>query len=150
MQVLALAAAVGGAIMFFFDPTSGRRRRALLRDRTAGIARRRVSGAARAGRAVGAEAYGVTQKLTHLREEPKFDLDDNTLRDKVETEIFRDADVPKGQINVNAQDGVIQLRGEVPHPELIRELAEKARKVQGVRDVENLLHLPKTPAPMHQ
>ena len=150
MQVLALAAAVGAAIMFFLDPTSGRRRRALLRDRSAGMLRRRARGAARAGRAVGAEAYGVTQKVTHLREEPKIDLDDNTLRDKVETEIFRDPDVPKGQINVNAQNGVIQLRGEVPHPEMIRDLVEKTRSVQGVQDVENLLHLPKTPAPMHQ
>jgi osmotically-inducible protein OsmY len=150
MQVLALVAALGAAVMFFFDPASGRRRRALLRDRTAGMARRRARAAARTGRAVGAEVYGVAQKATHLREEPKGDLDDNTLRAKVETELFRDPDVPKGQINVNAQNGVIQLRGEVEHPEMIRELVEKARKVQGVEDVENLLHLPKTAAPMHQ
>jgi osmotically-inducible protein OsmY len=136
--------------MFFFDPASGRRRRALVRDRTAGIVRRRAREAARAGRAVGAEAYGVTQKVKHLREEPKGELDDNTLRAKVETELFRDADVPKGQINVNVQEGVIQLRGEVPDPEMIRDLVEKARSIQGVRDVENLLHLPGTPAAMHQ
>jgi osmotically-inducible protein OsmY len=150
MQVLALVAALGAAVMFFFDPTSGRRRRALLRDRTAGMARRRARAAARTGRGVGAEVYGVAQKATHLREEPKGDLDDNTLRAKVETELFRDPDVPKGQINVNAQNGVVQLRGEVDHPEMIRALAEKARKVHGVQDVENLLHLPQTPAPMHQ
>jgi osmotically-inducible protein OsmY len=149
MRVLALAAAFGAALMFFFDPASGRRRRALVRDRTAGTARRRARAVARSGRAVGSEVYGVAKKATHLREEPK-DLDDNTLRAKVETELFRDQDVPKGQINVNAQNGVIQLRGEVEDPEMIRELVEKARKVQGVQDVENLLHLPKRPAPMHQ
>jgi osmotically-inducible protein OsmY len=148
MQVLALVAALGAAVMFFFDPTSGRRRRALLRDRTAGMARRRARAAARTGRAVGAEVYGVAQKATHLREEPKADLDDNTLRAKVETELFRDPDVPKGQINVNAQNGVIQLRGEVDSPELIDELVERARKIQGVKDVESLLHLPGAEAPM--
>ena len=150
MKVLALAAALGAALMFFFDPASGRRRRALLRDRSAGTARRRARSVERTGRAVGAEVYGVAKKATHLREEPKGDLDDNTLRAKVETELFRDPDVPKGQINVNAQNGVIQLRGEVEHQEMIRDLVEKARKVQGVQDVENLLHLPQTPAPMHQ
>ena len=40
--------------------------------------------------------------------------------------------------------------GEAPTPELITELVEKARAVQGVRDVESLLHLPGTPAPMHE
>ncbi len=150
MKVLALAAAFGAAVMFFFDPASGRRRRALLRDRSVRTARRRALSVARSGRAVSAEVYGVAKKATHLREEPKGDLDDNTLRAKVETELFRDPDVPKGHINVNAQNGVIQLRGEVERPEMIRELVEKARKVQGVQDVENLLHLPKTAAPMHQ
>ena len=35
-------------------------------------------------------------------------------------------------------------------PELIEALEAKVRKVQGVRDVENLLHLPGTEAPVHQ
>jgi len=85
----------------------------------------------------------------HLREEPKPDLNDPTIEAKVETELFREPHVPKGQINVNVQDGVVQLRGEVDRPELIEELVAKARAVQGVRDVENLLHLPGTEAPMH-
>ncbi len=53
-------------------------------------------------------------------------------------------------MNVNVADGVVQLRGEVQGPGLINELVEKARHVQGVRDVESFLHLPKTPAPMDQ
>ena len=31
-----------------------------------------------------------------------------------------------------------------------RHLVERTRKAQGVRDVESLLHLPGTPAPMHE
>jgi len=33
---------------------------------------------------------------------------------------------------------------------MLNDLVAKTRKVQGVRDVESLLHLPGTPAPMHQ
>ncbi len=104
----------------------------------------------RAGRGVGAEAYGVGQRADARAASSRRRFDDVTLKNKVETEIFRDADAPKGQVDVNAQDGVVQLRGEVESPQLIDELVERARSVQGVRDVENLLHVPGTPAPMHQ
>ncbi len=100
----------------------------------------------RLARGVAAEAYGVAQKATHLKEEPK-EFDDATLAHKVETEIFRDADVPKGQINVNAENGVIVLRGQVEQPDMIAALEQKTRKVQGVRDVQNLLHTPGQEAP---
>jgi osmotically-inducible protein OsmY len=41
------------------------------------------------------------------------------------------------------------LRGEVDSWEIVDDLVEQARAVQGVRDVENLLHLPGQPAPTH-
>ena len=66
---------------------------------------------------------------------------------KVETEIFRDSDIPKGRINVNAENGKVVLRGEVEEPELIKDLEKRTKKVQGVQEVENLLHVPGTPAP---
>jgi osmotically-inducible protein OsmY len=67
----------------------------------------------------------------------------------VETELFRPADVPKGQINVNVENGVVVLRGEVDSWDMVDDLVGRAREVQGVRDVENLLHLPGQPAPTH-
>jgi gas vesicle protein len=141
--------AAGALGALFFDPQQGRRRRAMLVDRTGALFRSTGRRAERAGRGVGARVYGMSQQMQHLQEEPK-DFDDATLTRKVETEIFRDADVPKGQIDVNVQKGIVQLRGEVPNPDLLNDLVEKTRKVQGVRDVENLLHLPGTPAPMHE
>ena len=149
MKVLALAAAVGAAVTYFLDPQSGRRRRAMTRDRVGSFFRRRGRRVERLAHGAAAEAYALKQKATHLREEPK-DYNDPTLESKVESEIFRDPEVPKGQINVNAREGVIVLRGEVPHQEMIDDLVQKARAVQGVRDVENLLHVPGTEAPMHQ
>jgi osmotically-inducible protein OsmY len=84
----------------------------------------------------------MTQKAAHRSEEPKPQPDDVTLARKVETEIFREPDVPKGKINVNAENGKIVLRGEVDSPELIEDLVSKARSVQGVQEVESLLHTP--------
>ena len=118
-------------------------------DRSGGLFRTGARRAERAGRGVAAEAYGVSQKAQHLREEPK-EFDDATLANKVRSEALRGDDFPVGGINVNVQDGVVQLRGEVQQPELINELVDRVRSVQGVRDVENLLHLPGTKAPMHE
>jgi len=75
------------------------------------------------------------------------DLDDVGLARKVETVIFRDDSVPKGKIDVNAADGVVWLRGEAQTPEMIKALAQEAAAIPEVKGVENLLHLPKTPAP---
>jgi osmotically-inducible protein OsmY len=143
MRKLLFGGALGGALAYFFDPQSGSRRRNVTRDRVVAFFRRTL----RKRRAVTQTAYAAKQKVRHLREEEKPQPDDVTLARKVETEIFRGADAPKGQVNVNAVDGVVELRGEVGRPEIVNELEERARKVQGVRDVRNLLHTPGTPAP---
>jgi osmotically-inducible protein OsmY len=146
MGLLALGAGLGALLAHFFDRENGRRRRQQAIDRTKSVARKR---AARAARAVTSQTYGVAKKVQHLREEPK-EFDDATLADKVRSEAFRGEDVRTGEINLNVQDGIVQLRGEVARPDLINELVDRVRKVHGVRDVENLLHLPGTEAPMHE
>src|SRR5690606_1959662 len=78
---------------------------------------------------------------------PPKDLDDATIARKVESAIFRDRKIAKGKVDVNVADGVVWLRGEVKRPELVTEAEDRARAVPEVREVENLLHLPKTPAP---
>jgi osmotically-inducible protein OsmY len=141
MPLYVLAAAIGAAIAYLFDPESGRRRRKILSDKAGKFARQ---GGQRAQDAA-AQAGGMKQKATHLKEQKKPQPDDVTLARKVET--FGDADVPKGKINVNVEDGVVYLRGELEQPDLIQDLESQARKVQGVRDVENLLHTPGDEAP---
>src|SRR5690349_23332519 len=74
-------------------------------------------------------------------------LDDVTITRKVETEIFRSNKVAKGKISVNTADGVVWLRGEVKNPQQVKDLEAKAAAIPEVKRVENLLHLPKTPAP---
>jgi osmotically-inducible protein OsmY len=145
MPTFILAGAIGAAIAYLFDPQNGRRRRKMAADRAGALFRSTGRSAAQAGRGVASQAQGAAQAVKHRDEEPK-ELDDVTLARKVETEIFRDAEVPKGQINVNVEDGVVYLRGEVER-DLIEDLAQKTRSVQGVLGVENLLHAPGEPAP---
>jgi osmotically-inducible protein OsmY len=129
---------LGALLAYFFDPDNGRRRRALARDRF----RAKFGQMSQRAEQASAKAEAVKQKATHLKEKEKPQPDDVTLARKVETEIFRDADVPKGQINVNAENGKIVLRGEVEKPAMIKDLEKRAKKVQGVAEVENLLHTP--------
>src|SRR3954462_10674097 len=73
-------------------------------------------------------------------------LDDATITDKVETILFRDDAIDKGKIDVNTVDGVVWLRGQAKTPEQIKAIEAKALDIPEVKQVENLLHLPKTPA----
>jgi len=75
------------------------------------------------------------------------DVDDVTLARKVETEIFRSADAPKGDVSVDVQAGIANLRGTVADDEWIARLGDDAKKVDGIKGVNNLLHRPGTPAP---
>jgi osmotically-inducible protein OsmY len=90
-------------------------------------------------------AQGVTPGAG--REPAEERLNDPALARKVESEIFRDDQIEKGNISVNAEYGVIFLRGEVPSEDVRTELATRARAVDGVRAVENLTHLPGEDAP---
>jgi len=149
-RLFAFGAAMGAALAYFFDPETGNRRRSMTRDRVLAFFRRTGRKAGRAGQAAKSQAYGVTQKAVHLKDRTNDQPDDATLAHKVETELFRDADVPKGDINVNAEDGVVYLRGQVADEGLAEALGKSARKIQGVREVENLLRTPGTPAPTKQ
>jgi osmotically-inducible protein OsmY len=146
MRRIPIIAVIGAALMYFFDPTDGKRRRHALVDRTGGLFRGTGRKAGRAGGKVTSQAKGLTQKAKHIREERKPEPNDATLKAKVESEIFRDPEVPKGKIDVNAENGVVYLRGEADGPELIETLEKQVRKVEGVQGVEVLLHLPGEPA----
>lgn len=141
-----LAGTVGAALAFFLDPERGRGRRAMARDRIAATVRRLGRRGGRLARRAESEAYGAWQRASHLTPENP-PTDDETLKQKVETELFGRPDVEKGKIVVNVEDGVVVLRGEVANAEQMTDLAEQALKVPGVAGVQNLLHLPEESAP---
>jgi hypothetical protein len=117
-------------------------------DRGMGILRRTSRRTERLGRRLASDAGGAVRRAqSAARRAPKPGMDDVTLARKVETELFRGADAPKGTVNVSVVAGVVELRGQVKRPEDVRALEDRARKIPEVRGVENLLHLPGTPSP---
>lgn len=98
------------------------------------------------------KAKGAAQSATPGagREPAEERLNDPALARKVESEVFRDDTLPKGDISVNAEYGVIYLRGQITDREAMDKVVERARGVSGVRGVENLTHLPTEAAPTKQ
>jgi hypothetical protein len=148
----ALAAATAGGVAagvlleYFLDPAAGRRRRHQARDRAASRVRRGERRIATRARRAESHAVGIGRRTLNARRRTE-PLDDVTLTQKVQSELFRRAGIDKGHISVNAEDGVVFLRGTMEHTADIQRLGEAARAIAGVREVENLLHVPGTPAP---
>lgn len=134
----------GGALLaYLFDPRMGRTRRAKLQDQVGGIFRRTRREAERKAE----YAKGQLEGLRHVGSSDSPPPSDQALVDKVESEVLSRWNYPKGSINVNAVDGVVELRGTCETPEQINDLERDVRGVTGVVDVRNFLHLPNTPAP---
>ncbi|HEX2140921.1 MAG TPA: BON domain-containing protein [Candidatus Limnocylindria bacterium] len=147
--LVGLMGALGGAVAaFLLDPQRGRTRRIQLGDRTAALARDVGREVERRRRAVTSTVAGKAEAARHAGEEGPLP-NDEALAAKVETELFRDPDVPKGGININVEQGRVVLRGEVPDDGMRKKLEKSAAAIPGVWDVENLLHLPGEPAPTY-
>ena len=140
-----LGLGTGLAIGYFFDPDNGNRRRKIARDRVVALFRTSAQRGARLGRYAASETYGKLQRVR--RAGPSSPPpNDATLARKVESEVLG-ASPLKGKVSVNAEHGVVVLRGEVESEDDGRTLEEQVRAVSGVQDVRNLLHTPGTPAP---
>lgn len=137
---LLLAGAVGAVLAFLLDPDRGRRRRAVGRDKLFKLARRGGRQVGRLARHTASDVHGLAERVTH-EGEAEFDVDDATLSQRVQSEIFRDPGIPKGKVNVNVENGVVVLRGELDSADQITILEEQARRIPGVLDVRSLLHV---------
>jgi osmotically-inducible protein OsmY len=132
---------------YFLDPRTGRRRRHTARDRALSRLRRGERRAITRARRAESHAVGVARRTINAQRRAEESPDDLTLAQKVESQLFRRANVPKGKISVNAEEGVVFLRGVMERHEDIERMGEEARRIEGVRAVENLVHPPGTPAP---
>lgn len=143
MAKVAIGAALGAAGMYLFDPQQGRSRRARLQQQIGARGRR----AAREAERKAEYARGQAEGLRHVGRPESTPENDSVLTHKVESEVLSRSRYPKGQISVNAVDGVVEMRGTCDTQGQIDELEARVRKVTGVIDVHNFLHLPGTPAP---
>jgi BON domain len=121
---------------------SANRRRARMRDRLshdAHVVRRRSSAARRyvGGRFAGAaHAVAVATHLTHLQAPP----DTNAfLKQRVESELGHDQDLPLAALNLDVVDAVVHVRGTIPDVETARRLLRRVAAVDGVRGVVSMM-----------
>ena len=115
---LLLGGLLGAGVLYFLDPEKGEERRQTLMGMTP------LGGG------------GMEEQVAK----------DQMVTGRVETELFRDASVPKGQVTVNTVDGVVYLRGTASSQEQIAELEQRIKRIEGVEAVINLLRLPTTAA----
>jgi osmotically-inducible protein OsmY len=146
---VAAGAVAGAAGAYFLDPQSGKRRRHVAFDRARSLMRKGAAEGERKARHAAGAAKGAAYEAGGAGDGAE-ELPDPDLANKVRTEIFRDADAPKGEVNVNAENGVVYLRGEIASRDRIDALVGAAREVEGVRDVVSLLHPPDEPAPVKE
>jgi hypothetical protein len=137
---------IGAALAYFFDPDRGRTRRARASDQVGAALRSTGRRAGRTRRRLSARTAGMVEKARYQRHDYQAP-NDATLAHKVESELFGRPEVPKGRINVNAEQGVVVLRGQVETTEQIDQIEEATRQIEGVTRVENLLHVAGTAAP---
>ena len=115
---LLLGGLLGAGALYFLDPEKGEERRQTLMGMTP------LGGG------------GMEEQVAR----------DQMVTGRVETELFRDATVPRGQVTVNTVDGVVYLRGTASSQEQIAEIEQRVKRIEGVEAVINLLRLPSTAA----
>jgi hypothetical protein len=144
VAALLVAGGLGALAQYLF--IGGRRaarRRHTARDRAGAALRRGGRAAVHRTKYLEGVGAGVAHKAAHAlpgvgahKEQP----DDVTLAQKVESIAFRKAHVPKEHVNVNAENGIVYLRGWLEREDEIAALVRMAAAVEGVQRVENLLH----------
>lgn len=121
--------ALGAGLMYMLDPNTGRRRRALTRDRAGRLARRTAERAHALAQRAADRAKGI------IGASDEEWVDDQALAARVRSELGRAVSHP-ASLHVDAVDGCVTLRGPVFAWEAEPALAavENTRGVCGVED----------------
>ncbi|HWI24110.1 MAG TPA: BON domain-containing protein [Lysobacter sp.] len=132
---IAAAFAAGAAAMYYLDPETGRRRRALVRDR--GIAARHdlEDYASAASRRTSDKLQGTAARTrSRVSREP---VDDEQLHDRIRSRLGHVVERP-GDIEVQVRDGYVVLSGSADEEE-IDQLVSAVTAIKGVEGVDNLV-----------
>jgi osmotically-inducible protein OsmY len=133
---------VGAALMYFFDPDRGKRRRALVRDKVESAGNKATEYAEKMGRDVRNRAYGVVAETKSILKGEG--VTDDVLVDRVRAKLGR-YPVQMGAIGVQANDGTVTLSGPISATELPAVL-RATKFVRGVKGVDNQLTVQAEPA----
>ncbi|MCA7086477.1 YtxH domain-containing protein [Cupriavidus sp. DB3] len=133
----AVAAAVGAAIMYLFDPQSGRRRRAELRDKAEASRHDMQDLAEKQAKRITDRMQGIAAKVRSATGLGKHSADDNTIAERVRAEMGRLVGHP-GAIDVAVVGGRVWLSGHILSAEH-EALIAAVRAIAGVQDVDDRL-----------
>jgi len=136
-----VGAGIGAGLMYLLDPERGRRRRALIRERTGSVARDAQRAAGRVTRDLENRVQGQAAQARQRRQEP---VNDDVLMARVRAKLGRLISHPH-QVEVTARHGAVTLTGQVA-PEETGRLISRIERVPGVKSVENRLN-EASPAP---
>jgi osmotically-inducible protein OsmY len=140
-------AAVGAAVAYLYDPVSGNGRRARLSDQAGAVLRRRRGQMDDLSRHASNVVRGTVHQMTGTSVRS---LDDATVADRIRSEVLGRSELRDADVVVNVEDGVAILRGEAPTNTAIVDLVDLTAAVDGVLEVQDLMHLPGQPAPNKQ
>jgi gas vesicle protein len=144
---LAAGALAGVAVAYLFDPERGKARRAQFAQWTTARIRDGSRSIAQLTRYSTNTAGALPKRMVSLSSAQRPTPDDLTLKDRIESEVFRDPELPKGDINFDVNSGIVTIRGAVDNAFRIATIEKAVFKVPGVSGVENLLHVTGTAAP---
>lgn len=129
-------AAAGAAAMYYLDPRSGRRRRAMVRDKAVHALNVADETVERLTADASNRARGTVAR-TQRRILPEGPIEDPRLEARVRSALGRLTAHPR-TITVEAHDGFITLRGNVDEEE-VGDVIRGIRRVPGVKHVESLM-----------
>ncbi|MFL6605002.1 MAG: SRPBCC family protein [Steroidobacteraceae bacterium] len=132
-----VSAAAGAVAMYWLDPTTGRRRRAYVRERLGSVSHKLRDGAGVAGRDLSYRAQGIRARIHSAF--TAEDVSDEVLEQRVRAALGRAVSHPRA-VEVTAADAQVRLTGDVlayEHSALLRTV----RSVRGVNAVIDALRV---------
>jgi osmotically-inducible protein OsmY len=126
---------IGLGTAYFFDPSLGKSRRAVARDRGAKLTRRALRTAQKRARFAAGKTEGLYARGRNAVTQAEVATDDATVEQRIRSEAFRDIDVSGNAIEIQVEDGVVTLTGAVATEDLVSDLVQSVSKVAGVKEV---------------
>ncbi|WP_407352435.1 BON domain-containing protein [Luteimonas sp. R10] len=132
---LVAAFAAGAAAMYYLDPATGRRRRAMVRDQAVSACHDAEHFARAKSKRAADRVHGMlAETRSKFAGQP---VDDRKLRERVRAKLGHVID-RSGAVEVEVHDGRVILSGGVPAAE-IEDAVRAVAAMRGVEDVENRL-----------
>ena len=134
-----LGLALGAAAMYLMDPSLGRRRRAVARDKAVRFYSDAAWAMDKTRKDVQNRASGVMHQARAMYPHESEPVPDHKLIDRVRSKMGRFVSHPHA-VQVQAHDGQVTLTGDIPADEL-DQLLKCVRNVSGVSGVDNQMQV---------